>query len=63
MFVMDYNIFRAIQDGGTEDHALQGSQSSMFPFRHLFIKRNYDIGMSLHGNTSKKPMERLSCKI
>ena len=44
-------------------YALQGSQSSMFVFRRLFIKRNYDIDMCLHDNTSKKPIEILSCEI
>ena len=47
MFVMDYVCMyvcmyvyfgHAIQDGGVEIYALQGSQLSMFVFRHLFIK-------------------------
>ena len=46
-----------------EVYALQDSQSSMFAFRRLSIKRNEDISICLHGNTSKKPIERLSCEI
>ena len=55
--------FRQFKMVALEVYALQGSQSCMFVFRRLFIKRNQDIVMSLHGNTSKKPIERVSCEI
>ena len=63
MYVCMYVYFGQFKMVALEVYALQGSQSSMFAFRRLSIKRNWDIGMCLYGNTSKKLIERVSCEI
>ena len=56
MYVCMYVYFGQFKMAALEVYALQGSQSFMVAFRLLFIKRNSDIDMCLHGNTSKKPL-------
>ena len=66
MYVCMYvcmTYFGQFKMAALEVYALQGSQSSMFALRRIFIKRNSDVDICLHVNTSKKPMERFSCEI
>ena len=46
-----------------EVHALQDSQSSLFTFCHRSSNYRIYIGMCLHGNSSKKPIELRFCEI
>ena len=63
---MDYAcIFWAIQDGGTQGLCLKIYKVRNYLCLHfaVYLLNEIRTDMSLHGNTSKKPIERLPCEI